>query len=156
MSARLGDRIVLALGIVLLVAYLVQARMSVEWPWLAGLQANDTYKVVSGLVLGAYLYWQWSVGSRRQFSPRAVFHHKLGGALAPAVLYLHASRFGYGYLLLLGISYLGTSMVGLLDSVIRKSRARWLYTSWFVIHVATATILVMLGGYHVVIALAYE
>jgi methionine sulfoxide reductase heme-binding subunit len=156
MAARLGDRIVLALGIVLLVGYLVQARLAVEWPWLAGLQANDTYKVISGLVLGAYLYWQWSVASRRQFSPRAVSHHKLGGALAPAVLYMHASRFGYGYLLLLGLCYLGTAMIGLLDAVSRRLRARWVYTLWFVVHVSTATILVMVGGYHVVIALAYE
>lgn len=152
-----SDRAILVIGTLLLAAYLAQARLELEWAWLAHQQANETYKVISGLVLGLYVYFQWSVGMRRQFDPaRAVFRHKLGGALAPLVLYFHASRFAYGYLFLLGMLYLGMVFLGLLHRPIVRAHVSWLFTWWFVIHVATALILIVLGGYHVVIALAYE
>ncbi|MBA3539704.1 MAG: hypothetical protein H0T79_08735, partial [Deltaproteobacteria bacterium] len=104
-----------------LAAYVAQAQLGLVWPWLVSLQADDTYKVGSGLVLSGYLIFQWSVASRRQWDPGgALWRHKLGGALAPVVLYLHASRFAYGYLLLLALAYLITAFVGLLNRPILK------------------------------------
>jgi hypothetical protein len=156
-STARRDRALFVLGALLLAAYLVQVRLELDWPWLAQVQANKRYQVVSGCVLAAYLAFQWSFTSRRVFDPvSAAFQHKLAGALAPAVLYAHASRFGYGYLLLLSWSYLGTMMIGLLDRPVVKTHAKWLFTAWFLAHVATAMLLVILGGYHAVIALAYE
>lgn len=145
-----GDRTIQALGCGLLVAYVVQA-LAIEWPWLVQQQADDMYKVVTGFGLAIYLHAQWSVRKHRSLA-----RHKLGGALAPLVLYLHASRFGYGYLMLLAVIYLGTALGGLLHAPVVQTRKRWLFTTWFVGHVATSVILVVVGGYHVVIALAYE
>src|SRR5882757_1009701 len=115
MAARdRSDAIAAVVGCIALVGYVVAARAD-AWPWLADLQSHDSYKVASGLVLAAYLILQWSVASRRRWNPTgAVANHKLGGAVAPLVLYLHASRFGYGYLTLLGITYLGTAGISLL------------------------------------------
>ncbi|MEJ7600754.1 MAG: hypothetical protein WKG01_22810 [Kofleriaceae bacterium] len=145
-----NERTILVLGSLLFAAYVIQG-LAFEWPWLLEIQATDTYKVVSGLGLTIYLYFQWSMRRHRQ-----VVWHKLGGALAPLVLYVHASKFGYGYLLLLGLIYLGTMLIGLLHKPVVELKSRSLFTTWFIVHLSTSIILVMLGGYHVVIALAYE
>ena len=145
-----SDRTIVTLGCVLFVAYLILA-LFVDWTWLIQLQRDDTFKIVTGLGLAVYLYQQWSMIGHRD-----VRRHKLGGALAPLVLYLHASRFGYGYLALLALVYLGSMASGLLHGPVVQLRARALFTIWFVVHLATSVLLVMLGGYHVIIALAYE
>ncbi|MDQ3365147.1 MAG: hypothetical protein M3680_06945 [Myxococcota bacterium] len=152
-----GDRTVMALGIALLLGYVVQAALALEWSWLARLQANDAYKISSGCGLAGYLVVQWSVARRRLLDPvGAVARHRLYGAFAPLVLYLHASRFAYGYLLVLALIYLSMVCVGLVHRPVLALRVRWLFTWWVVLHVATSVVVVVLGGYHVVIALAYE
>jgi hypothetical protein len=156
-AGQRGERAIGVLGSVLLVAYVVQGVGQLEWPWLAHLQSDERYKFASGCGVAAYLWFQWTLGARRHFAPvSAVRWHKLAGALAPLVLYVHALRFAYGYLVLLAVAYLGTASFGLLHRPVLNARARWLFTWWFLIHVASSAILVVLGGYHVVIALAYE
>lgn len=142
-------------GLVLIAAYVVQAWFGLAWPWLAHHQDDDTYKAISGCVLAGYLGWQWWLGARRLVDPvGAVRRHKLAGACAPLVLYAHAARPGYGYLLVLAAGYLSVAFVGLLHGA--AMRARRVFALWFIVHVATATLLLILGAYHVVIAIAYE
>ena len=156
-SRARGDRLVLVVGGVGVGGYLLGAQLGLAIPWLVRLQANETYRVLSGLLVAAFVFYQWSVATRRALDPvRAVARHRLCGALAPLVLYLHASRLGYGYLLVLAMIYLGTVVLGLLHGPTLRCRARWLFTTWFVVHVMTALVLVLIGGYHVAIALAYE
>ena len=149
------DRWTLAIGATSIALYLVQARCELEWPWLVRQQADDRYKVFTGCILAVYLAWQWSLRARRVADPLgAVRRHKLAGAFAPVVLYIHASQFAYGYLLVLALGYLGATAVGLLHRYV--VRRRQLFAWWFIVHVATVTMLVLLAAYHVVIALAYE
>jgi len=139
-----------ALGVGLLVAYLAQAAAGVQVPWLVRLQANDLYEIASGIVLAGYIGLQWSgVARHRQ-------RHELLGACAPIVLYAHASRFAYGYLVWLAAIYLGIGAVGLLHRPIVERRARAPFTWWYLTHVALAMLLIVLAGYHVLIAIAYE
>ena len=150
-----SDWVIGGIGTTLLALYVAQACVGFEWPHLASLQQDDRYKVTSGCVLALYLLHQSFVARRRIFAPiTALFWHKLAGALAPVILYLHASHFGYGYLLLLSSAFIGTIGLGLFHRF--AMRARWLFTAWFVLHVATVSTLLVLGGYHAVIALAYE
>lgn len=152
-----SERGILTLGVVVLAAYLIQGIFGLELSWLARLQSIDTYKVMSGLLVAGYLGFQWSIALRHPADhARALYQHKIAGALAPLVLYLHATRFAYGYLFLLSLVYLGTASLGLLSRPVVKRHIRWLYTVWFVVHVSTSVLLVVLGAYHVVIALAYE
>jgi len=151
------DRVITALGLVLLAAYVAQAALRLDVPWLLALQAGDPYKFASGGVVAGYLYFQWRIGTRRLFDPkRAVTRHKLLGALAPVVLYAHACRFAYGYLLLLAVVYLGMIVVAFANGPLLRYHTRRLFTAWFVIHVASAVALLVLGAYHAVIAIAYE
>lgn len=149
--------LVTALGYGLLVAYVVQAQLALTWSWLVQLQGDDRYKVVSGCALAGYLVVQWTLSGRRRVDPvGAVARHKLYGALAPLILYAHATRFSYGYLLLLAVTYLSNTLVGLLGRAVISARSRGLFTVWFIVHIAIAVMLVVLAAYHVVIALAYE
>jgi hypothetical protein len=150
-----SDRITAIVGGALLALYVAQAQLDLQVPALAALQRDERYKVVSGSLLAGYLLYQTLMGRRRIYDQvGVVFWHKLAGALAPLLLYLHATHFAYGYLILLTGLYLGTAGLGLLHKV--ALRQRTLYTWWLIIHLATACSLVVLSGYHAIIALAYE
>ena len=138
------------LAAVLLVAYVVQAAVRLEWPWLVALQAQDAFKVATGCLLVIYLWLQWSIAAHRRHL------HSWLGAFAPVVLYLHATHFAFGYLVWLAAVYLGIGAIGLLHRPIVARRARALFTWWFVIHLALSALLIVLAVYHVVIAVAYE
>jgi len=149
------DRVVAIVGGALLALYVAQARLDLEIPALAALQRDEGYKVITGSLLAGYLLYQTLMGRRRIYDQvGVVFWHKLAGALAPLLLYLHATHFAYGYLILLTGLYLGTAGLGLLHKL--ALRQRTLYTWWLIIHLATACTLVVLSGYHAIIALAYE
>lgn len=154
-STERTDRVFAIVGGTLLALYVAQARLDLQVPALAALQRDERYKVISGSVLAGYLLYQTLMGRRRIYDQvGVVFWHKLAGALAPLLLYLHATHFAYGYLILLTGLYLGTAGLGLLHKV--ALRERTLYTWWLIIHLATACSLVVLSGYHAIIALAYE
>jgi hypothetical protein len=154
-AADRSDRLVAIVGAALLALYIAQAELGLQVPQLAALQHDERYKVISGSLLAGYLLYQSLMARRRLYDPvGVVFWHKLAGALAPLLLYLHASRFAYGYLLLLSSLYLTTVGLGLLHRIALRRRA--LFTWWLIIHLATACSLVVLSGYHAIIALAYE
>jgi hypothetical protein len=138
------------IAVALLAAYLGQAAVQLQIPWLAELQAQDWYKLVTGGVLVGYLALQWSAAPQRREL------HKLLGAFAPLVLYAHTTRFAYGYLAWLVAVYLGVVAIGLLHAPIVGRRAKRLFTGWFIAHLALAVLLVILVAYHVVIAVGYE
>jgi hypothetical protein len=154
-STDRGERLSLAVGAGLLALYIAQAALGLQLPVLVRLQHDERYKVVTGCVLAAYLLHQSLMARRRVFDPVGVVRwHKLAGACAPLLLYLHASRFAYGYLFLLSMLFLGTVGLALLHRV--SLRARTVYAWWFVLHIVTASCLVVLSGYHAVLALAYK
>lgn len=138
------------LAVALLAAYLGQAVMQLEVPWLAALQANDVYKLATGGVLVGFLAVQWvSARKHREL-------HLWLGACAPVALYAHATKFAFGYLAWLSVIYLGVGAVGLVHRPIIARRARRLYVAWVIAHVALSTLLLVLVAYHIVIAIAYE
>ncbi|MCX8050183.1 MAG: hypothetical protein N3A55_11075, partial [Methylohalobius sp.] len=59
------DRCALWLGLVLVVAFLLQDFGSFHWPWLEQLQTDGTYRQLSGLALVAFLAHQWHLAALR-------------------------------------------------------------------------------------------
>jgi hypothetical protein len=140
----------------LLIVYVGQASLQIHSVWIVDRQRSDGNKNATGAVLELYLVAQRRVRDRRADRERALWRHRAAGAFAPLVLYAHASRFAYGYLAWLCAVYLGTAIAGVLHQPVLALQTRRLYTLWFVLHLAGATALVVLGAYHVVIALQYE
>jgi hypothetical protein len=147
---RLGRREPTLLAVALLAAYLGQAVMNLDFAWLVAWQRDEIYKLATGGALVAFLAMQWL------FARRSRDVHLWLGALAPLVLYAHATKFAYGYLVWLVAVYLGVGAVGLLHRPIVTRRARRLYIAWFIAHLALSVLLLVLTAYHVVIAIAYE
>jgi hypothetical protein len=157
MARQRHDGIIALVALGLLAAYVLQASLGLEVSWLVHMQEGTRYRALTGLLLAGYLVFQARLGARRLRDPAgSVSRHKIYGAFAPLVLYVHTSRFGYGYLLVLVMMYLGTMLFGLLHRPVLALHARTLFTVWFVMHVAMSTLLIVFGAYHVAVALAYE
>ena len=111
----------LYLGLLLLVAFIIQDLFQIKWPWLETLQDDENYRIGSGIVLALYVAAQfilpmkrWSrlfVAARRHYRL-----HKWQGAAAPLLFFFHTTHLGgYGYLLLLSVLYFSNFMLGLLN-----------------------------------------
>jgi hypothetical protein len=156
-----ASKFYVVLGLLLLLAYLLQDMLSFKWLWLVELQTEETYKQVSGMLLVGFVAYQWRLSLSRargrfQTARAKLPKHKLWGALAPAFFYLHAHRIGYAYLFLLSGVYLSNVAVGLLNHEVLQIRQRWFLTGWLVVHVSLAVLLVILLSYHVLIAFYYQ
>jgi hypothetical protein len=149
------------LGSVLVIAFTLQASLGLSWPELERMQASLGYKIASGMLLCAYLIAQWQVPIQRltktvSAASSRLAEHKLVGALGPLILYLHASRLGFGYTFVLSLLFLANSAVALLSRETLGIKARWFWIAWLGIHISLAVTVTALGIFHVCCALYYE
>jgi hypothetical protein len=70
-------------------------------------------------------------------------------------LFLHSTRLGFGYLVVLSGVYLANSVVGLVNPS-AFPRMKSVLSPWTVVHVALSVLLVALTLYHAWTALYYE
>ncbi len=141
-------------------AFAAQALWGWRWEWLAGLQEDELYKQLTGLVLVLFFSWQWRLSVARMTvavpPSRLLAVHRDYGALAPLLLYLHAISFGHAYIKVMSLAFLGLVALGLLHGPIARLNRNWVNTGWLVTHIALATVLVFLIGYHAFNAFYYE
>lgn len=151
------------LGLALLLGYILQTLLEFKLPELEELQADDDYKIFSGLLLIIYLLNQWSLPlsrwlhrNKEQIALKK-HSHLYFGAIAPLVLYLHASSFGHAYLAVLASVFLANSLLGICSGEFIPTAYRKPYIfGWTVMHVCLSTSLLFLSTYHAYIALAYK
>jgi len=92
------------IGLVLLVLFLIQFFLQLEWQWLKELQREQLYKRWSGLFLALFITFQWVltlsrvIKKWRKHSLKMTAIHKWAGALSPIFFYVHSMGMGYGYL----------------------------------------------------------
>jgi len=149
------------LGLLLVTAFTLQELGNFTWPWLAELQADDVYKQLSGLVLVAYIARQWRCSLLRnrgllQQAARLLKRHKLLGAMAPALFYVHAQHTGYAYTQVLSLVYFSIFLTGLFNVEITGICKDWFRKLWITVHVGLSTGLVFLLAYHIYISYAYQ
>ena len=121
-------------------------------PLLVKLQATQLYKQLSGAALLVYFALQWTLSlARVRHWPklsRSLFSlHQNLGVFGPALLYLHASKWGFGYLGILTGALFANHALGIMRS--GSLLPRWSIGLWTVLHVALSLVLVVLAGYHV-------
>lgn len=151
------------LGLFLVLAFAVQDILQLKWAWIEALQMGETYRRWSGLLLTLYLAAQFilPVMRLRGNLPAVARHHhlhKLQGALAPLVYYIHATAMGYAYLLLLSIVYFANFLLGLFNNDIvskAEDKARYLHY-WLAPHIGLSILTVALVIYHIYIVFAYQ
>ena len=149
------------IGLLLLVAFWVQAALDLRWDRLLALQADETYKQLSGLALVVWLAAQWRLSAARMrhrgpISPDRISTHLKWGAIAPLLFYLHSVGIGHAYTALLSLTFYGVLVLGLLQSDVVRLQRPWLTFVWRVSHIALAVVLTVLLSYHAFITLYYE
>ena len=148
-------------GMVLVAVYVAQAFGNWSWDRLAALQQIELYKQMTGLALILLFAEQWRLSAARmdgrsKFAGRLLISHRNWGVVAPALLLMHANSFGHAYIRVLCLAFLGLISLGLLHQPIIRLNRSWLTTGWLIIHVALATMLIYLIGYHAFNSFYYE
>ena len=149
------------LGFILLLAFVLQAWLRIPWPELEAAQGTIHYNIVSGALLCVYLWTQWRVPyqrlTRTVSNPGTrLAEHKLVGVLGPLILYLHSSRLGTGYTLVLSMLFLGNAALALFNRETLGIKAKWFWLGWLTVHITLAVTVTALGALHVWNALYYE
>ena len=121
-------------------------------PLLVKLQAQQLYKQLSGAALLMYFASQWmlSVARVRRWphASRSLFTlHQNLGVVGPALLYLHASKWGFGYLGILTGAMFANHALGIMRT--GALLPRWSIGIWTVLHIALSLALVALTSYHI-------
>ena len=148
-----------ALVLLVVPAYVAQATLGFGWGPLGALQANATYRLLSGLLLAAVIGWMWVQSLIRSSArPRSrlwISLHRLGGLLGVGALFLHTTRWGHAYLTALAGVFLGTVLVGILSPASLRSRSPGYHRLWLIVHVVLAVVLVAGVAFHLWIGLSY-
>lgn len=146
-----------------LVLFLVTAlALCIDWatPSSAPLRATFPWRVATGGALALYLLFQWGLSLCRVHSYHRLakklyaWHHVVGG-LGPALLVLHSTRAGFGYLAVLSTSFLLNVGLGVVNHHNVPKLKSWRDT-WVVSHIAFSIVVVSLGVYHAWTALWFE
>ena len=140
-------------GMFFVALYITQAIAGWNLGWLAALQEIELYKQFTGLALTLLFLMQWRLTLSRmegatQNATRRLVTHRHWGAAAPLLLLIHANGFGYAYIRVLCFAFLGLISLGLLHQLVSRFKQPWVMTSWIVVHVALAAMLICLIGYH--------
>lgn len=159
----LSNNFYIVIGGLLLLLFLLQYTFQIKWAWLESMQADETFKRWSGLVLVIFILFQWYypvLRWRGLYKAAAHFRkwHLLIGALAPAVYFLHSTVLGYAYTFLLAIIYFGNFIAGLLNQdIIPESRYRKSYGNyWLAVHIILSISMISLILYHIFIVFAFK
>jgi ferredoxin-NADP reductase/CRP-like cAMP-binding protein len=157
-----SDRIYLATGLALVAAFLVQALLNVRWPLLEAWQANNSFKMWSGMILLLFLGAQWLLPALRhqgrfRAAARLYDAHKQLGVALPLVYLAHSTTFGYGFLFVLSNIFFANLVLGLLNKdLLTKLEWRRQYgTYWLIVHVGLSVLTMALVMYHIYIVFAY-
>ncbi len=140
--------------------FAAQLDLELEWPPLSALQGQTWYKIASGSVLAGFVCFQWLLAllrvNRWARAARALYSwHQTAGALSPVLLFLHSTRLGFGYLLVLSSVYVANNVLGLVSPT-AFPRLKMLLPFWVIAHIALSVLLTVLVVYHAWTALYYE
>ncbi|HMI87855.1 MAG TPA: hypothetical protein VK550_27420 [Polyangiaceae bacterium] len=140
--------------------FLAQIDLGFEWRPLSDWQGHTWYKVVSGSLLGGFVCFQWLLAllrvNRWARAAKTLYPwHKNAGALSPVLLFLHSTRLGFGYLLVLSTVYMANNVVGLVSPA-TFPRLKTIMPFWLIAHIALSVLLATLVVYHAWTALYYE
>lgn len=155
-SRATGSYVSLALvAAFLLITAVPELRLS----WLVDNQQHKSFKIMTGLALVGFLAYQWGLFFARTFfgwlSRRGQRGHQWVGVIGPILLTVHSVHLGYGYRALLCAIFLSNIAVGAINPDLVRPRSPLFVRVWFALHMALATALLFLVGYHSLVALSY-
>lgn len=149
------------IGLVFLILFAVQDEFGIKF--FESTREGEIFKRWTGLLLTLYIAAQFilpvvRLTGRVKLAAQHYQIHKLQGAFAPIVYYIHSTTMGYGYLGILSAVFFGNFILGLFnhEMMAKPSNKKRYSNQWLVSHVFLAVILVGLIGYHIYIVLLYK
>lgn len=156
------NRIAKIIGYGLLIGYILQYAFSIPFTWLHELQGEQSYRRWSGLLLIVYILSQWILTLVRIRNPhgetsnRLLKIHQWSGALMPLFFYLHAHALGFGYLMILAITFFVTFFLGLLNTTVIRSWGPVAFRCWYVTHILGTVVITVLSFLHIWVVFYYK
>jgi len=151
------------IGIILFLSFLIQDFFNLKIPALEHLQLQEYYKRWTGYGLLTFFAFQWSYPLIRLIRENTRFYtyqqlHKITGAFAPAIFYLHSTKFGYAYLLVLSVGYLLNFLLPLCnkDNFQSLFENQIVYKTWLSTHIFLSIMVSSLMFYHIYTAFSYS
>lgn len=155
----------IVLGVLLVIAFLLQDWLQIKSEWLESIQSGETYIRWTGWLLAGYMLYQTFLPALRLFGyskeKMTIQHyhfHKLAGVLAPLVFYIHSTKLGYAYLFVLSVVYFANVLMAYLNKDIFEDEQRKQdYTFyWMPTHVSLSVLTITLVLYHIYVVYAYQ
>lgn len=150
------------LGLGLLLLFVMQDVFVLKMARLEQWQAQETFKIYSGLLVVSYLLAQFILPYNRLCQmPHVVAssyqRHQWQGAVAPLFFFIHSTSIGVGYLLLLSSVYFANVLVGLFNHERIKNpiKRTQFFKGWLPLHIVLALLLLSLVGFHIYIVASY-
>ena len=148
-------------GVILFSGYLLQGVLNLQWKYLANLQLDESFKRWSGSALFVFIAMQWLLTLFRikkwdSIALKAMKIHRWMGAVSPLVFYVHSMELGFGFLLILSITFFANVLLGFFHVTIIKVKANWYLQAWMIFHVAFSLFISMLAIYHIWIVFYYQ
>lgn len=149
------------IGLIFLLAYLLQDILNLHWHWLMNLQTGESFKRWSGLLLAMYIGSQWALSAFRitrkgKAAKWSYTFHNQAGAAAPFFFYTHAMELGYAYLFVLSLVYYSNMVVGLFNPTVLNNRNASFAFYWMIVHVTLSVLVVVFAIYHIFIVFYYQ
>lgn len=140
---------------------MLQVLFHIKWQWYELQQAQEPYRVISGIGLFVFVVLEWHllvmrVKNKMRHTIHAYRFHKYLGVVAPLAFYIHSTRFGYGYLSLLTTLFFANILVGLFNPEIFIHRPKWYSYNWMIVHIMLAVLMLALVFFHIYVVLIYE
>ena len=149
-------------GILLFIVYLVQEIFSLKFNFLEELQANESYRRWSGLLVLLIIAYQWVLTFVRikitnPFALERFYTiHTWLGAFTPLFFYIHTTKPGFAYLLFLTLAFYANFLLGMFNLDVIKTRAQWYFQLWMILHVSFSFIITSVTFYHIWIVFYYN
>ena len=146
----------------LFIAFLLQDALSLKMPWLQHLQTQELYKIYSGLLLLTYIFSQFILPYNKacetpHSSATTYQHHKLRGAIAPLIFYIHSTQFGTAYILVLSIVFFSNFILGLCNHErVTNPLIRMRYFKfWLPAHITLSLLTLTMIAFHIFVVASY-
>jgi hypothetical protein len=149
-------------GVILFVLYLVQEIFSLKVNVLETFQTNENYRRWSGLLVFLVIAYQWvlTIVRLKTGNPYTLerFYriHTWIGAFSPLIFYIHSTKPGFAYLLFLTLIFYANFVLGMVNLDVIKTRAKWYFQLWMVLHVSFSLLITSVTFYHMWIVFYYN
>ena len=140
--------------------YLFQYLAGMPVFWLSILQQDFVYKQITGFMLFCYMLCQWRIVLRHRNSRitagERLKRHMKQGSIAPLLLYIHSIEMGFAYQFFLSSFFLLHCALGLMYGTVISLRILLLRNIWLICHIMIASLIMVLGLYHIYITYLYS